>query len=65
MGGLNWLYGNRFAGGTTGCMRVTGGCMGGAGDVTGGGYSAGGAGNLPSAIFTYNTLCIVNEFFLS
>ena len=50
------------AGGTTGCMRVTGGCMGGAGGMNVGGCSAG---SPPSAIFTYNTLCVVNEFFLS
>ena len=63
MGWLNWLCGNGFAEGTISSTRGTDGCTGEAGGVTRDSCSAGSAGHPPSAIFTYITLCIINEFF--
>ena len=48
-----------------GCTGGTGGGLSGAGGKTLGSCGAGNAGSPPSAIFTYNILCIVDIFFLS
>ena len=52
------------AGGTTGCMGGAGSCTGEVGGMTGGGWCAGSSGGPPSAMFTYNTIHVVNIFFL-